>query len=68
MKKSYRGFPIYALLILAVLMAWQMFSAMLGGKTGARIEYSRMLEYIEQGVISHVALEEDTIYARAAAS
>ena len=68
MKKSYRGFPIYALLILAVLMAWQMFSTMLGGKTGARIEYSRMLEYIEQGVISHIALEEDTIYARAAAS
>ena len=68
MKKSYRGFPIYALLILAVLMAWQMFSTMLGGKTGARIEYSRMLEYIEQGVISHIALEEDTIYARSAAS
>ena len=68
MKKSYRGFPIYALIILAVLMAWQMFSTMLGGKTGARIEYSRMLEYIEQGVISHIALEEDTIYARSAAS
>ena len=68
MKKSYRGFPIYALLILAVLVAWQMFSTMLGGKTGAKIEYSRMLEYIEQGVISHIALEEDTIYARSAAS
>ena len=46
MKKSYRGFPIYALLILAVLVAWQMFSTLLGGKTGAKIEYSRMLEYI----------------------
>ena len=68
MKKSYKGLPVYALIILAVLIAWQMFVSMLDTGRGTKIEYSKMLEYIEKGMISDVALEDDTIYARLATS
>ena len=68
MKKSYKGFPVYELIILAVLIAWQMFVSMLDTGRGTKIEYSKMLEYIEKGMISDVALEDDTIYARLATS
>ena len=68
MKKSYRGFPIYALLILCAFFAAQMFTSSLLGSSGAEIEYGKMLEYIQDGVIAQIALEEDTVYARSSAS
>ena len=64
MKKSYRSFPIYLLIILAVFAAAQMFTASAGRQTGERVEYSELLAYIEEGKIEQAALQEDTIYAR----
>ena len=68
MKKSYKGFPLYGLIILCVFMAWQMFTTTAGGHHGTTIEYSKMLEYIEQGTIAQVAIQSDTVYARMAGS
>ncbi|MED9821174.1 MAG: ATP-dependent zinc metalloprotease FtsH [Christensenellales bacterium] len=64
MKKSYRSFPIYLLIILAVFAAAQMFTASAGRQTGERVEYSELLACIEEGKIEQAALQEDTIYAR----
>ena len=64
MKKSYKGFPIYGLVIFFAFMAWQMFTSTMGGHHGTTIEYTKMLEHIEQGVIAQVALQEDSAYAR----
>jgi len=68
LKKSYRGFPVYALLILCAFFAAQMFTSSLLGSTGTEIEYGKMLEYIKDGRIAQIALEEDTVYARSSAS
>ena len=68
MKKSYRGFPLYLVLILFAFFAAQMFSSSLFDRSGTRIEYGKLLEYIENGAIAQVALEEDTVYARMSAS
>jgi len=68
LKKSYKGFPIYGLIILVLFFAAQMYLSMAGSRVGERIEYSELLAYIEQGKIAQVALEEDTAFARAAAS
>ena len=68
MKKSYKGFPIYALIILGVLIAAQMFSSSMVSERGATIEAAKMFEYIQQGVIDRVALQEDTVYAHTASS
>ncbi|MDO5378524.1 MAG: ATP-dependent zinc metalloprotease FtsH [Clostridia bacterium] len=68
MKKSYRGFPIYALIIVGVLIAAQLLSQSLTGQRGPRIEYSRLLEYIEQGAVDSVALQGSTAYARMSGS
>ena len=64
MKKSYKGFPVYALIIVGVLIAAQLFSQSLTTQRGATIEYSKLLQYIDEGVIAQVALQEDTAYAR----
>ena len=57
MKKSYRGFPIPALLIiLGVLIAAQLFSNSLTDQRGVRIESAKLLEYIEQGAFDAVGL------------
>ena len=64
MKKSYKGFPVYGLVIFFAFMAWQMFTSTMGGHHGTTIEYTKMLEHIEQGVIAQVALQEDSVYAR----
>ena len=69
MKKSYRGFPIPALLIiLGVLVAAQLFSNSLTDQRGARIESAKLLEYIEQGAFDAVGLVGDTAYAHLSAS
>ena len=64
MKKSYKGFPVYALIIVGVLIAAQLFSQSLTTQRGVTIEYSKLLQYIDEGVIAQVALQEDTAYAR----
>ena len=68
MKKSYRGFPMYLLIIMAVFAVAQMFTGTMNSQMGARIEYSEMLSYIEQGVIEQVAIQEDVVYARISGS
>ena len=64
MKKSYKGFSIYALIILSVLIVTQMFTNSMHSETGKRIEYSEMLASIEKGEIAQVALQEGVVYAR----
>ena len=64
MKKSYKGFPLYAILMLVAFMAAQMFTGSFLGSKGKEIEYGQLLEYIEDGVIAQAALEEDTVYVR----
>ena len=68
MKKSYKGFPLYLLMIMVVFAVARMFTSSLGQQTGARIEYSEMLSHIQSGAIEQVAVQEDTIYARMAGS
>ena len=64
MKKSYKGFPAYLFIVLGVMMVSHLFTSMMNPNRGSRIGYSELLTYIEQGVISHVAVERDTVYAR----
>ena len=64
MKKSYKGFSLYALIILSVLLVSQMFTSSMSGETGKKIEYSEMLVHVEQGEIAQIALQEDVVYAR----
>jgi len=64
LKKSYKGFSLYALIILSVLIVTQMFTNSMSDETGKRIEYSEMLARIEKGEIAQVALQEDVVYAR----
>ena len=68
MKKSYKGFPFYLLVIMVVFAVAQMFNSTMNGQNGARIEYSEMLEFISKGAIEQVAIQEDTVYARMAGS
>ena len=60
MKKSYKGFPVYALIIVGVLIAAQLFSQSLTTQRGVTIEYSKLMQYIDDGVIAQVALQGDT--------
>ena len=57
MKKSYKGFPIYALIIIGVLIATQLFSSSFSSQRGQKIEAAKLFEYIDSGVIDAVALE-----------
>jgi len=68
LKKSYKGFPFYLLIIMVVFAVAQMFTSSMNEQVGARIEYSEMLEFISQGAIEQVAIQEDTVYARMAGS
>ena len=68
MKKSYKGFPIYALIIIGVLIAAQLFSSSFSSQRGQRIEAAKLFEYIDSGVIDAVALEDDVAYAHMKAS
>ena len=51
MKKSYKGFPIYALIIIGVLIATQLFSSSFSSQRGQKIEAAKLFEYIDSGVI-----------------
>jgi len=64
LKKSYKGFPVYLFIVLGVMMTAQLFTSMMNPQQGSSIKYSELLGYIEQGVISHVAVQRDTVYAR----
>ena len=68
MKKSYKGFPIYALIIIGVLIAAELFSSSFSSQRGQRIEAAKLFEYIDSGVIDAVALEDDVAYAHMKAS
>ena len=68
MKKSYKGFPMYLLIIMVVFAVAQMFSGTMNSQAGARIEYSEMLAHIEKGVIEQVAIQDDVVYARISGS
>ena len=43
MKKSYKGFPVYLLIILVVFAVAQMFTSSMTSQAGVRIEYSELL-------------------------
>ena len=68
MKKSYKGFPVYVLVLLAVLIAVQFFAPPMNTRQGEELEYSRFLEYVEKGAFSHIALEGSMAYAITASS
>jgi len=68
LKKSYRGFPIYALIILGVLIAAQLFANSMTDQRGVRIESAKLLEYIEQGAFDAVGLQGNTAYAHLSSS
>ena len=68
MKKSYRGFPLYGLIILGVLIAAQLFTSTVGVERGETVDAAVMYGYIEQGVIDRVALQGDKVYAHMTAS
>ena len=68
MKKSYKGFPVYALIIIGVLIATQLFSSSLTSRHGQKIEASELYQYIESGKVDAVALEDNTAYAHARVS
>ena len=68
MKKSYRGFPFYLLVIMVVFAVARMFTSTMSEQYGVRIEYSELLSHIQKGAIEQVAVQEDTIYARIAGS
>ena len=68
MKKSYRGFPLYGLIILGVLIAAQLFTSTVGVERGEKIDAAEMLAYIEQGAIDRVALQGDSAFAHMTAS
>ena len=55
-------------LILSVFLAAQMFTGSLLGESGTEVEYAQLLSMIEKGEIAQIALEEDTVYARAEGS
>ena len=62
MKKSYKGFPIYALVILAVLIVAQLFSQSMTSRRGVTIGYSQLLTMIEEEKVEQVALQGSTAY------
>ena len=68
MKKSYKGFPIYALIILGVLIAAQIFANSAKDQRGVQIESSKMLSYIEQGAFDAVGVQGDTVYGHLSSS
>ena len=68
MKKSYKGFPVYLLIVLGVLIAAQLFSSSFGGQRGQQIDSATLLTYIEEGHISAVALQSGMAYARQTSS
>ena len=68
MKKSYKGFPIYLLIILGVFIVAQLFSSSFNDQRGEQIDAGTLLTYIDEGHIDAVALQDGVAYARQKAS
>lgn len=68
MKKSYKGFPIYLLIILGVFIVAQLFSSSFNDQRGEQIDAGTLLTYIDEGHIDAVALQDGVAYARQNAS
>ena len=70
MKKSYRGFPIPALLlILAIFIVAEVFSfSSLNSRRGVSVDASELFDHIERGSFDAVGLEGNTAYAHMSAS
>ena len=70
MKKSYRGFPIPALLLIfAIFIVAEVFSfTSLSDRRGVSVDASELFEHIERGVFDAVGLEGNTAYAHMSAS
>ncbi|HIS94496.1 MAG TPA: hypothetical protein IAC19_01840, partial [Candidatus Ventricola gallistercoris] len=68
MKKSYKGFPIYLLIILGVFIVAQLFSSSFNDQQGEQIDAGTLLTYIDEGHIDAVALQDGVAYARQNAS
>ena len=60
MKKSYRGFLLYAVIILAIIVVSQMFGAM-GQTRSVKIDYHTLLQYVEEDKVAAVAILDDTL-------
>ncbi len=61
MKKSYKGFPIYALIIIGVLIATQLFSSSFSSQRGKKIEVSELYQYIVMPVGQWIGETEENI-------
>ena len=70
MKKSYRGFPIPALLLIfAIFIVAEVFSfTSLSDRRGVSVDASELFEHIERGAFDAVGLEGNTAYAHMSAS
>ena len=68
MKKSYRGFPIYGIIILGVFIVSQLFTSSMMSQRGVKIEAAKMFETISLGTVDRVALQGDTVYAHLTSS
>ncbi len=68
MKKSYKGFPIYALIIVGVFLFSQVFFSSMNRQQGPQIEYNTLLQYVEQGAVAQIAVQGNTAYVRMRAS
>ena len=62
MKKSYKGFPVYLVINLGVMLVMQLFLGSSLSDVGPEIEYSKVLEYIGEGKVRKIALQEDVAY------
>lgn len=60
MKKSYRGFIVYAVIILAVLVVTQAFTSM-GQQKSETIDYYTLIDYVQNDQISAVAIMDQTL-------
>ncbi len=60
MKKSYRGFLLYAVIILAIIIVSQMFGAM-GQTRSVKIDYNTLLQYVEEDRVAAVAILDETL-------
>ena len=68
LKKSYRGFPVYAIIFLMLLLGSQAFLFGASDMRGVDIEAGKLLSYIQQGQVKRVALQGDTAYVQMNAS
>ncbi len=68
MRKSYKGFPVYALVFLLLLFGAQYFLFDTTDMRGQEIDASKLLSYVQAGQVRRVALQGDTAYVQMDAS